>query len=385
MIIWKVEVYKIKQIIEPLKIINYPAADYLSYKDEIDAAINRVLNSGWYILGKETAAFEQEFSNYIGARYGIGVGSGTEALHLSLSACGIGPGDEVLTVSHTAVATVAAIELCGAKPKFIDIDDQSFTLAPELIEGAISDHAKAILPVHLYGHPANLKEIIKIAREHDLYVVEDCAQSHGADFEGKRTGAWGDVSAFSFYPTKNLGAIGDGGMVLTNDPELREKIVMLREYGWKQRYISEIAGLNSRLDELQAAILRVKLPYLDKENTRRRKLASLYNDMLKESGVVTPQEKGKVKHVYHQYVIKTQKRDELKIYLKNYGVEALIHYPVPIHLQPAYKRLSTPNNYLTVTEDVCNKILSLPVHPQLSEQKIVQISELIIQFIRESQ
>ncbi len=361
-------------------IVNYPIADYQSYKEEIDVAIKRVLESGWYILGKETASFEQEFSKYIGVQYGIGVGSGTEALHLSLLACGIGPGDEVITVSNTAVATVAAIELCGAKPVFVDIGPESFTMDPELIENAITKDTKAVLPVHLYGHPADMKEITKIAREHNLRVIEDCAQSHGADIEGKRTGTWGDIAAFSFYPTKNLGAIGDGGMVVTDRQELAENVKLLREYGWKQRYISEIPGLNSRLDEMQAAILRVKLPHLDDENCRRQQIAHLYNNLLSSSGVTIPVEKKNVRHVYHQYVIQTQKRDELKKYLKGYGIDALIHYPVPVHLQPAYKKLS--GRSLIVTEQVCKTILSLPIHPQVTDRQVEQISELIVNFNR---
>lgn len=281
-------------------------------------------------------------------------------------------------MSHTAVATVAAIELCGGKPIFVDIDPQSFTMDTELIKDAITDRTKAILPVHLYGQPADMKAIIDIAREHDLRVIEDCAQSHGADIEGQKTGTWGDIAAFSFYPTKNLGAMGDGGMIVTNNAELAGKLKLLREYGWKQRYISEIPGLNSRLDEVQSSILRVKLTHLDEENRRRQQIAQLYDDLLSDSGVIVPYVKKNVKHVYHQYVIQTRKRDELKAFLKEHGVDTLIHYPVPVHMQPAYQKLS--GRRLKSTEQVCSTILSLPVHPQVTDQQVERVSELIVDF-----
>lgn len=253
---------------------------------------------------------------------------------------------------------------------------------PKLIENSITKQTKAILPVHLYGHPADMKEITSIARAHSLLLIEDCAQSHGAVIDGKKTGTWGDVASFSFYPTKNLGAIGDGGVIVTNNKEIGEKVRLLREYGWRQRYISEISGLNSRLDELQAAILRVKLPHLDEENVCRRKLAHLYNELLQNSGLITPVEKKGVQHVYHQYVIKTQQRDDLKAHLKKYGIDTLIHYPVPIHLQPAYQKTTDVHNNLVLTEEICKTILSLPIHPQLTEEQIGQISEIIIDFVK---
>lgn len=359
-----------------------PLANYLAHKDEIDAAIARVLSGGRYILGEEVAAFEQEFARYIGVRFGIGVGSGTEALHLAMRACEIGPGDEIITVSHTAVATVAAIELCDAKPVLVDIDPQSFTIDSNQIEAAIMPRTKAIIPVHLYGHPADMQFIGSIARRHSLYVIEDCAQSHGATYQGRKTGAWGDIAAFSFYPTKNLGALGDGGIVVTDDPELAERARLLREYGWRQRYISEIPGLNSRLDELQAAILRVKLRYLDDENSHRRELAQLYNTLLSSTDLVLPKEKGNVCHVYHQYVVRSQRRDALKSYLKAQGVSTLIHYPIPIHLQPAYRGRLGEKGLLPYTERVCREILSLPLYPQLSEKQVRSISELILDWHR---
>jgi len=359
-----------------------PLANYLAHKEAIDAAIARVLSRGRYILGEEVAAFEQEFAQYIGVRFGIGVGSGTEALHLAMCACEIGSGDEVMTVGHTAVATVAAIELCGAKPVLIDIDPESFTMDPNQIEDAITSRTKAIIPVHLYGHPADMQTIVSIARHHRLHVIEDCAQSHGAIYQGRKTGAWGDIATFSFYPTKNLGAFGDGGIVVTDNPELAERVRLLREYGWRQRNISEIPGLNTRLDELQAAILRVKLRYLDDENSRRHKLAQLYNALLSSTDLVLPKEKGDVCHVYHQYVVRTQRRDTLKAYLKDHGVDTLIHYPVPVHLQPAYRGRLGDKGLLPYTEQVCQEILSLPMYPELSEEQVRWISQLILDWSR---
>ena len=288
-----------------------PRANYLAHKDEIDAAIAAVLAGGRYILGEQVAAFEREFAAYLGAgstegaTHAIGVGSGTDALHLALRACGIGPGDRVFTVSHTAVATVAAIELAGATPVLVDIDPATFTMDPNRLEEAVrrdeggnSSNVKrhssivtrhsAIIPVHLYGHPADMAAILEIARRYDLWVIEDCAQAHGATIDGQKTGTFGDIAAFSFYPTKNLGALGDGGAVVTSDPALAEQTRLLREYGWRERYVSAIPGLNSRLDELQAAILRVKLRYLDAENARRRALAAEYDRLLADSSVRTP-------------------------------------------------------------------------------------------------
>ncbi|HEY6660259.1 MAG TPA: DegT/DnrJ/EryC1/StrS family aminotransferase, partial [Pyrinomonadaceae bacterium] len=252
-----------------------PRAQYEAHKTAIDEAIRRVLENGRYILGEEVLAFEREFANYIGVRYAIGVGSGTEALHLALAACDIGEGDEVITVAHTAVATVAAIELSGAMPVLVDVEADYFTLDPNQLEAAITSRTKAIIPVHIYGQPSDLGAIRPIARRHGIRVIEDCAQAHGATYRERRVGSWGDVACFSFYPTKNLGAIGDAGAVTTNDPELAGKIRCLREYGWTERNVSSMPGWNSRLDELQAAILRVKLQFLEANNNERRRIASL--------------------------------------------------------------------------------------------------------------
>jgi len=349
---------------------------YQNHKEEIDAAIMRVLDSGRYILGDEVRSFEEEFAQYIGVNYAIGVGSGTDAITLALKACNIGTGDEVITVSHTAVATVAAIELSGATPVLIDISPDTYTLDPDLVEGAITSRTKAILPVHLYGHPADLDRIVPIARDHDLFVIEDCAQSHGACLNGRMTGSFGDITAFSFYPTKNLGAIGDGGMVVTDNPDLANQVRLLRQYGWKERNMSTIPGLNSRLDEIQAAILRLKLKDLDTENAKRRAIARVYGQMLQSKDLVLPHEADNAYHVYHQYVIRTPMRDALKTYLSSCCIETSIHYPVPVHLQPAYqKRLGIPR--IPKTETICREILSLPMHPYMEECDARAISAII--------
>jgi dTDP-4-amino-4,6-dideoxygalactose transaminase len=366
-----------------------PKADYLAHKEKIEQAIHRVLESGWYILGQEVAAFEQEFARYLGVRYAVGVGSGTDALHLALRACGIRHGDAVITVSHTAVATVAAIELAGAKPVLVDIDPGTYTMDPNWLEDAIercddgqpsalSDRLKAIIPVHLYGHPADMIAIMDIARRHGLYVIEDCAQSHGAIIQGQKTGTWGHMAAFSFYPTKNLGALGDAGALVTNDPNLAEKAYLLREYGWRERYISDLPGMNTRLDELQAAILRIKLEYLDLENDRRKHLASLYNVLLPDTHLSIPQLRSDVNHVYHQYVVRCKHRDDLRAFLKTNSINTLIHYPLPVHLQPAYRgRVVIGTGGLEHTEKVYQEILSLPMHPHMTDKQIQQISEII--------
>ncbi len=358
-----------------------PKASYIAHREEILAAITRVMESGWYILGQEVAAFEKEFAAYIGVDFGIGVGSGTDALHLALRACGIGARDEVITVSHTAVATVVAIELCNARPVFVDIDPCTFVIDPDQIGRVITSRTKAIIPVHLYGHVADMPSILSIAHSHGLRVIEDCAQSHGATCAGRKSGAWGDIAAFSFYPTKNLGAFGDGGMVVTNDRELAERVRLLREYGWRQRFASDISGLNSRLDELQAAVLRVKLKYLDEWNGERRRKASIYTKLLAGLEIVCPTEKEPLGHVYHLYVIRTKRRDSLQAFLKERGIETLIHYPVPIHLQKAYKELGYKKRDLPVTAKCSQEILSLPLFPEMTESEIREVTHHIRSFL----
>jgi len=357
-----------------------PRAQYLSHQAEIDQAIVRVLEKGRYILGEEAAAFEHEFADYLGVRFGVGVGSGTEALHLALRACGVRPGDEVITVAHTAVATVAAIELCGATPVLMDIAPRSFTLDPTKLEAAITPATRAVIPVHLYGQSADLEPILSIARKRRVRVIEDCAQSHGAMYDGRRTGAWGDMACFSFYPTKNLGAIGDGGFVATDDPQLAENARLLREYGWRERYVSDVAGWNTRLDELQAAILRVKLRALDADNARRRCLAAMYDEWLAACPVVLPMEMPYGQHVYHLYVVRAERRDALRVFLKERGIGSLIHYPVPVHLQPAYRGRLGDVGSLPETERAARDVLSLPMFPELTEAEVRQVAEAVREF-----
>ncbi len=363
-----------------------PRANYFAHKEEIDQAMAGVLERGWYILGQEVSEFEREFASYLGVRHVVGVASGTDAIHLALRACGVRPGDGVLTVSHTAVATIAAVEMSGAIPVLVDVDKCSYTMDPERVEAAIDEFKgaiafKAILPVHLYGHPAPMEALAEIARRRGLALIEDCAQAHGAAIRERKVGAWSDASAFSFYPTKNLGALGDGGAIATDDDAFAASVRLLREYGWRERYVSAFPGFNSRLDEIQAAILRVKLRYLEQENERRRQLAALYSKLLFDTGVVLPQEQVGVRHVYHQYVIRASKRDNLREALKRQGIGTGIHYAVPAHQQPAYKdRVLCGAGGLQHTERLCREIISLPMHPHLLDSQVDYISERITQF-----
>jgi dTDP-4-amino-4,6-dideoxygalactose transaminase len=354
-----------------------PKAQYEAHKAEIDAAMARVLAGGWYVLGQEVKAFEEEFATYCGVRHGVGVGSGTEALHLALRACGIGPGDEVITTAHTAVATASAVEMCGAAPVFVDTEPDYFTLDPERVRAAITPRTKAIIPVHLYGQPADLGAVLDPARKHGLRVIEDCAQAHGASYRGKRVGSFGDMGCFSFYPTKNLGAVGDGGMVVTNDPGLAEKVRLLREYGWAERYVSHSVGFNSRLDELQAALLRVKLRHLDADNAARARHASYYDIALRGLPFVLPKRRDGATHVYHLYVIRTPARDRVVARLRQEQVGALIHYPVPVHLQPGFRHRGRGAGSLPQTERAALEILSLPMYPELSRDELERVVQAL--------
>ncbi|MBA4416988.1 MAG: erythromycin biosynthesis sensory transduction protein eryC1 [Syntrophus sp. (in: bacteria)] len=368
-----------------------PKANYLAHKAEIEGAIAHVLDSGWYILGGEVTAFEAEFAKFIGVNHAVGTANGTDAIVIALRACDIKRGDVVLTVSHTAVATVAAIELTGATPVLVDIDPKTYTMDPSHLEDAIkaisnapsgtNRQLKAVLPVHLYGHPADMPAIVEIARRYGLYVIEDCAQAHGAIIEGKKAGTWGHIATFSFYPTKNLGALGDGGAVGTDDPLLAEKACALREYGWHERYISDVPGMNSRLDELQAAILRIKLNYLDEENKRRGLVANIYNEFLSDSLLHLPAVRPDVTHVYHQFVVQSTQRDNLRSFLMANGIATAVHYPVPVHLQPAYKGQTTiGRGGLHNTEQICNEILSLPMYAQLSDEQTEKVCKTIVKW-----
>lgn len=358
-----------------------PKANYLAHKGEIDSVIIHVLESGWYILGEQVKAFEQEFSEYIGISYGIGVASGTDALELSLRVLNIGYGDRVITVSHTAVATAAAIINVRARPIFIDIDPMRYTMCPDQLDHLLSTWSgpfpKAVIPVHLYGQPADVSSIQKIARKYELFVIEDCSQAHGAEINGQKVGTFGNIACFSFYPTKNLGALGDGGIIVTNDADLAKQLYLLREYGWQNRYISYIHGTNSRLDELQAAILRVKLKYLDYENRRRKEIAEIYYHSINDKKLTLPTKANDVKHVYHQYVIKTKKRDELREKLKKNGIRTLIHYPVPIHQQPAFSDPSFTPLTLDNTTQLASLIISLPMYPELTEGELRTVCQSI--------
>lgn len=362
-----------------------PKACYIAHKHEIDEAIQNVLESGTYILGREVRAFEEEFCKYIGVKFGFGVASGTDALSLAIRACNVGVGDAVVTVSHTATATVAAIELCGATPILIDIDKQTYNMNPEYLEECLKKNGnlkiKAVIPVHLYGFPADMQRIMKIAESYGLYVIEDCAQAHGAEINGKKVGSFGHISAFSFYPTKNLGAIGDGGFVATNDGMLAERIKMLREYGWRHRYISEIPGMNSRLDEIQAAILRVKLKYIDQDNEKRIRIADKYDKLLEGSNLMLPFRCSNYRHCFHQYVVRFKRRDDLRQFLLDKGIGTLIHYPLPIHLQPAYINRVKIYGELKETETIVKEILSLPIYPEIDVRDVEEVCKQIRYYI----
>ncbi len=352
-----------------------------SIRSELDEVMTRVLDAGMFILGREVAAFESEFASYCGVSHAVGVASGTDALQLALWACGIGDGDEVIAPSHTAVATVAAIERTGARAVLVDIELERFGLDPDAVSEAISPRTRGVIPVHLYGCPAELAPILELARQRNIFVIEDCAQAHGAQYRGRKVGGWGDIAAFSFYPTKNLGALGDGGTVLTNSPELAERLFLLREYGWEDRYVSTMRGWNSRLDELQAAILRVKLRHLDRWNTLRRERANLYIELLSNTGLVLPQQPADSKHIFHQFVIRHPRRDELRSHLREQGIHTLVHYPVPVHLQPAYADLHPAGWGLPRSELSAREVLSLPIYPELTEAEIRRVCQVILDFL----
>ncbi len=364
---------------------NDPKAAYLARRGDINAAIARVLDGGWYILGKETAAFEAEFAAFVGGRHAIGVGSGTDAIVVALRALGIGAGKTVATVSHTAVATVAAIEMTGARALLIDIDPATYTMDAAALERTLArpprgiERIDAILPVHLYGQPADLAAIATLARRHAIPLIEDCAQCHGARFEGRPAGSVGDIACFSFYPTKNLGALGDGGMVTTGDDALAAELRAVREYGWRERrYVSERIGINSRLDELQAAILRVKLTSLAADNARRRAIAARYDARLAGLNLTLPSRAPRTEHVFHQYVVRCNRRDELRATLQKAGIGTNIHYPVPIHLQPAYRdRIAIGAAGMAETERAAGEILSLPMYPQLSDSDVDRVVDAV--------
>lgn len=352
-------------------------AQYHSIKDEIDAAIARVLESSQFVLGDEVAAFEEEFAAYCGARYGIAVNSGTSALHLALLAAGIGPGDEVITVPFTFVATVAAICYTGARPVFVDIEPRSYTMDVNQLEGAITKRTKAILPVHLYGQPADMDPILEIARRHGLIVIEDAAQAHGAEYKSRRVGSIGDCGCFSFYPSKNLGAYGEGGMVVTNNPDYARTIRMLRDWGAERKYHHVLKGYNYRMDGFQGAILLVKLRHLEAWTEACRAHAARYNELLAENDVQTPEEMPYARHVYHVYAIRTSHRETLQQALHDKGIHTGIHYPIPVHLQEAYADLGYQPGGFTHSEQAASEVLSLPMYAEIADAQIEIVSAAV--------
>lgn len=354
---------------------------YQSIKAEIDAAVLGVMASGHFVLGPNVRALEGEVAGYVACQYGVGVASGTDALRLALAALGIGPGDEVITTPFTFVATANTISHAGARPVFVDIDQDTFNILPAQIEAAISGRTKAIVPVHLYGQPAEMDAIMDVARRHRLYVIEDCAQAIGAEDKGRRVGCFGDVACFSFYPTKNLGAYGDGGMVTTNDPAIAERIDVLRRQGGKTKYFHEVLGFNSRLDEMQAALLRVKLRHLDDWQAGRRRVAARYDELLSGLGAQTPLVRPDVTHVYHQYTIRVPRRDELQQFLESRGIGTMIYYPLPLHRQGLYRDLGYAEGSLPVSEQAGREVLSLPMYPELTEEQIQRVVGAIGEFL----
>jgi dTDP-4-amino-4,6-dideoxygalactose transaminase len=352
-------------------------AQHASIKDEVQQAIGRVFESGQFILGDEVAAFESEFSRYVGAGQGIAVNTGTSALHLALLAVGIGPGDEVITVPFTFVATVAAISYTGARPVFVDIDMRSLTLDVTQLEAAITPRTKAIVPVHLYGQPADMDPILAIARKHGLIVIEDACQAHGAEYHGHRVGSMGDLGCFSFYPGKNLGACGEGGMVVTSNTKYAETIRMYRDWGQAKKYHHVLRGYNYRMDGIQGAILRVKLRHLDSWTEKRRSRAAEYDKFLKDADVVRPREMPYARHVYHIYAVRTTERSDLQRTLQAYGVQTGIHYPVPVHMQEAYRDLGYVAGDFPRSEQAANEVLSLPMFPELSNIQVEFVSAAV--------
>ena len=367
-----------------------PGAGYRALKAEIDAAVARVLSSGWYILGAELKAFEAEFAAWLGVPAVIGCGNGTDAIALALRGLGVGTGATVVTVSHTAVATVAAIEMTGATPLLVDIDPVHYTMDADALRRVLEQPPaglppiRAVVVVHLYGQPADLDRIVPLCRKHGVALIEDCAQAHGARIHGQRVGTFGDAATFSFYPTKNLGALGDGGAVAVTDPVLAERIAALRQYGWYKHYISDEIGVNSRLDEVQAAILRVKLTHLDANNRRRADIAERYNDALGQGPIHPPRQRTGAESVFHLYVTRSQRRDQIQALLRAQGIGTGIHYPMPVHLQHAYAgRVALGPGGCPETERASWEILSLPLYPELTDTEVDAVCDALKSLLRD--
>lgn len=352
-------------------------AQYHAIEDEIDAKIKEIIHSSHFIIGNNVTEFEKEIAAYYDTKHAIGVASGTDALHLAILACGIGKDDEVITTPFTFIATAEAITYTGARPVFVDIDEKTFNMDVKKIKKAVTKKTKAILPVHLFGLSADMEKIKGLAAEYKLKIIEDCAQSFGAVYKGKKTGAIGDAGCFSFFPSKNLGCYGDGGMVITNDDNMEEKIRMLRNHGQKVRYYHSVIGYNSRLDEIQAGILRVKLKRIDEYNKKRRENARLYTEELKGVNIITPSEPDGYYHVFHQYSIRTSKRDSILNGLTKAGIASAIYYPVPLHLQESYKDLGYKKGDFPVSEAIASDIISLPMYPELTAGQIDEVCKTI--------
>ena len=341
---------------------------------ELRATIERVLESGRYVFGEEVDAFEREFAAFCGAEFAVGVASGTDAVAIALQAVGVAPGDEVVTAANTCVPTIAGIDGAGAVPVLADVDANTFTLDPASLEEALTERTRAVVPVHLYGQCADLDRVLEIAAAHGLKVIEDCAQAHGARYAGRRAGSIGDAAAFSFYPTKNLGAIGDAGAVVTSDPEVAERARLLRNYGERERFEHVLRGRNSRLDALQAAVLNAKLPFLESWNERRRQIAGRYTEALAGSDVLAPVERTRMYHVYHLYVVRAPDRERFRSELAQQGIETAIHYPTPVHQQPAYRDLEPVGRSLSVSEGLASAIVSVPLYPELSDDEVERVA-----------
>jgi dTDP-4-amino-4,6-dideoxygalactose transaminase len=355
-------------------------AQYAAIQAEVNRAIQRVLDNTSFILGEEVSVFEEAFASYCETKYAIGTSSGTSALHLALLACGVGPGDEVITTPHTFMATAESIIHTGAKPVFVDIDLDTYNLDPSQIQAVINEKTKAIVPVHLYGTPADMDPILEIASKHGLKVVEDAAQAHGAEYNGRRTGSVGDVACFSFYPGKNLGAFGDGGCVVTSDKQIADRVRMLRNHGRTDKYRHEMVGYGYRLDALQAAILGVKLLHLEEWTKCRRENAKRYHHFLNGFGPVLPTEPNYARAVYHLYVIRVPERDQLLQYLRSKGISAGIHYPIPLHLQPAFAGLGYKPGAFPSTEKAASEVISLPMYPELRQDQIEEVAQAVQDF-----
>ncbi len=355
-------------------------AQYLSIKDEIDAAVQRVIDNTAFIMGPEVERFEGDFAAFCGTKHAVGVNSGTSALHLAFLGCDLGPGDEAITTTFTFIGTTSMMTSLGIRPVFVDIDPDTCNIDPEKIETAITERTKAIVPVHLYGQPAEMDAILDIAERHGLTVIEDAAQAHGAEYKGRRAGAMSRVAIFSFYPSKNLGAYGDAGMLVTDDDQIAARIRMMRDHGRKGKYEHLIEGYNYRLDALQAAILGAKLLHLEDWNQARRRIADLYRAALVDLDIVLPFEPEYLKAVYHVFAIRSPRRDELQEHLRNEGISTGIHYPIPLHLQPAYKDLGYKEGDLPVAEECARQVLSLPMYAELSPDQVERIAEAVRAF-----